>query len=298
MNQLNKNLKPFVNLKILNPKISQLLSNLNEQINFIDLEIDNPIIKCEKAIEVILASIANLKKVVLKSNFKSEQEEIHFFKDIKPQFTSRLVYYNAVYNIEMKKPNGGNRILKKYYNNELIKLKAFFDNELEFYKYYRSGNSYLDYKYFLRGKFDIKLSLDSYYFEADTDFSTSHDFKVAKILANDLLQLYLENQLIMIENKDNSEKSQRKPNVKMMWTAPKVSLIELVYALHSEGVFNNGVADLKDIAEYFEYIFEVDLGQYRRTFHEIRARKSDRTKFIMTLNETLVKRMENADELI
>lgn len=282
----------------MNPKINLLLSNLNEQLNFIDLEIDNAIIKCEKAIEVILISIANLKKVVLKSNFKSEHEEIHFFKDIKPQFTSKLVYYNAIYNIEMKKPNGGNRILKKYCNNELVKLKAFFDNELEFYKYYRSGNSYLDYKYFLRGKFDIKLSLDSYYFEADTDFSTSHDFKVAKILANDLIQLYLENQLIMIENKDNSEKSQRKPNIKLMWTSPKVSLIELLYALHSEGVFNNGAADLKDIAEYFEHIFEIDLGQYRRVFLEIRARKNDKTKFITALNEALLKRMENSDEVV
>lgn len=134
----------------MNAKIHQLLANLNEQINFIDLEIDNPIQKCEKAIEVILTSIANLKKVVLKSNFKSEQEEIHFFKEIKSQFTSKLIYYNVLYKIEMKRPNGGNRILKKYYNNELLKLKAFFDNELEFYKYYRSGNSYLDYKYFFK----------------------------------------------------------------------------------------------------------------------------------------------------
>lgn len=151
----------------------------------------------------------------------------------------------------MKKPNGGIRILKKYYNNELIKLKAFFDNELDFYKYYRSGNIYLDYKYFLRGKFDIKLSLDSYYFEADKSFSTSHDYKVTKILANDLIQLYLENQLIMIENKDDREKSQRKPNIKLMWTGSKVALTELIYALHSEGVFNNGAVDLKDIVECF-----------------------------------------------
>ena len=279
-------------------KFLQLNTHLNEQLNFIDLEIDNTITKCEKAIEIIITAIGNIKKIVVKTNFKSDSEEIHFFKDIKPQFTSKLIYYNMVYKIEMKRPNGGNRVLKKYYNNELQKLKAYFDNELDFYKYYRSGSSYLDYKYFLRGKYDIKLALDSYYFETDTTFSTSHDFKVARILANDLIQLYLEDQLIMIDNKDLGDKSQRKPNVKMIWTAPKVSLIELLYALQSEGVFNNGAADLKDIAEYFEYIFDIDLGQYRRTFHEIRARKVDRTKFIMTLNETLVKRMDNADELI
>ena len=88
------------------------------------------------------------------------------------------------------------------------------------------------------------------------------------------------------------------PSFKLKWTAPKVALTELLYALNSEGVFNNGTADLKDIAEFFEYIFEIDLGQYRRTFLEIRARKSDRTKFISSLNEALLKRMDNADDII
>jgi hypothetical protein len=282
----------------LNPKFTTLLHNLNEQLNFIDLEIDDQIKKCEQAINIILKSINELKKVTTKANFKAETEEIQFFKEIKPQFTSKLIYFNRVYKIEMKKPNGGNRVLKKYYNNELLKLKAFFDNELEFYQYFRSGSTYLDFKYFLRGKFDIKLALDSYYFETDTSFATSHDYKVSTILANDLIELYIENQLIMLENKENTEKSQRKPNVKMTWTGSKVALVEMMYALHTEGVFNNGAADLKEIAEYFEHIFEIDLGQYRRVFLEIRARKSDKTKFITTLNDHLLKRMENSDEII
>ena len=282
----------------MNPKFTTLLHNLNEQLNFIDLEIDDQIKKCEQAITIILKSINELKKVTTKANFKTEAEEIQFFKEIKPQFTSKLIYFNRVYKIEMKKPNGGNRVLKKYYNNELLKLKAFFDNELEFYQYYRSCSTYLDFKYFLRGKFDIKLALDSYYFETDTSFATSHDYKVSTILANDLIELYIENQLIMLENKENTEKSQRKPNVKMTWTGSKVALVELMYALHTEGVFNNGAADLKEIAEYFEHIFEIDLGQYRRVFLEIRARKSDKTKFITTLNDHLLKRMENSDEII
>lgn len=37
-------------------------------------------------------------------------------------------------------------------------------------------------------------------------------------------------------------------------------------------VLNYGTADLKDIAECFEIIFAIDLGQYRRTFLEIRGR--------------------------
>ena len=60
--------------------------------------------------------------------------------------------------------------MKKYYNDELEKLKRYFDNNLEFYKYYRTNNTFIDDKLFVRGKYDIKLSLDTYYFEADIIF--------------------------------------------------------------------------------------------------------------------------------
>lgn len=282
----------------MNLKINTLLSDLNEQLNFIDIEIDDTINRCEKAIEIIIVSIQKLKILFLKEKFKNQEQEIDFFKNIKPKFTSKFIYYNIIYKIETKKPYGGERIVKKYLNNELQKLKTYFDNNLDFYKYYRTGNNYLDFKYFVRGKFDIKLTIDSFFFEVDHNFSTSHDFKVAKILAHDLVQVYLENKLIEINNKSVKEKSQHNHNAKLTWTAPKVALIELLYALQSEKVFNNGSTDLREIAEYLENIFNVDLGQYRRTFLEIRVRKTERTKFLNTLKETLEKRMNNSDEPI
>ena len=73
----------------MNQKYNILLNNLNEHLNFIDLEIEDQIKKCEQAINTILKSINELKKAVKKNNFKTESEEIHFFKEIKPQFTSK-----------------------------------------------------------------------------------------------------------------------------------------------------------------------------------------------------------------
>lgn len=282
----------------MNSKIIILLADLNEQLNFTDLEIDDPILRSENAINLIINSILKLKAIFEKEKSKSQEQEIDFFKNIKPKFTSKLIYYNAIFKIETKKPHGGERILKKYLNNELDKLKRYFDNNLDFYKYYRTGSNYLDHKYFTRGKFDIKLALDSFYFEVDHTFSTSHDFKVAKIMAHDLIQVYLEDKLLMIENREPKEKSQVNPKLKQTWTSSKVALIELLYALHTEGVFNNGASDLKDVAEYFENIFNIDLGQYHRAFLEIRMRKSDQTKFLNALKEKLVKRMENTDDLL
>lgn len=287
-------IKKISNLK---NKINVLLSDLNEQLNFTDLEIDDPIHRSESAINIIINSIEKLRAIFEKEKNVSQEIEIDFFKNVKPKFTSKLIYYNAIYKIETKKPHGGDRILKKYLNHELEKLKRYFDNNLEFYKYYRTGSNYLDTKYFTRGKFDIKLTLDSFYFEADHTFSTSHDFKVAKIMAHDLIQVYLEDKLLIMENREPKEKSQVNPKLKQNWTGSKVALIELLYALHTEGVFNNGTSDLKDVAEYFENIFNIDLGQYHRAFLEIRMRKSDQTKFLNALKEKLVKRMENTDEI-
>ena len=282
----------------MNPKTNNLLSELNEQLNFINLEIDNRIERCEKAIELILVAVQKLKIIFNKENLKSEEREIEFFKNVKPKFTSKLIYYNIIYKIEAQMPYGGERILKKYLNNELDKIKRYFYNNHDFNKYHRTGGNYLDNKYYVRGKIDIKLAVDSFFFEADHSFSTSHDFKLAKILAHDLVQVYIEDRLRDIDYKTQKEKSQREPNAKLIWTAPKVSLIEMIYALHSEGVFNNGVADIKDIVENFEKNFNIDLGQYRRTFLEIRARKSDRPKFLQSLKDTLEKRMVNIDETI
>jgi len=276
----------------------QLFSKLNEQLNFADLEIDDPIQRSESAINIIVNSIEKLKIIFEKEKNKSQEIEIDFFKNIKPKFTSKLIYYNAIFKIETKKPHGGERILKKYLNNELDKLKRYFDSNLDFYRYYRTGSNYLDIKYFTRGKIDIKMALDSFYFETDHSFSTSHDFKVAKIMAHDLIQVYLEDKLLIMENREPKEKSQVNPKVKQTWTGSKAALIELLYALHTEGVFNNGTSDLKDVAEYFENVFNIDLGQYHRAFLEIRMRKSDQTKFLNALKEKLVKRMENTDDLL
>ena len=75
----------------MNLKINKLLADLNEQLNFIDLEIDNEIKKCEKAIEISVKAKDNLKALIQKTNVKSQEEEIQFFKEIKPQFTSKVI---------------------------------------------------------------------------------------------------------------------------------------------------------------------------------------------------------------
>lgn len=276
--------------------IQKLRGDLDDQLKFIDLEQDDALKCAQLSIDVCLKGLERLKAIILKYKFKNNSEEIRFFKELKPKFLAPLIYHLKVFKIESRKPNGGDKIKKRYLLNELDKLKHYFDSNLDFYRYYRTQSNYLDHKYFLRGKYDIRLTVDSFFFEADERFCTSHDFKVAKILAHDRLQVFLEEELTNLERKETNMTTQDVPKVKLYWTESKTALIELIYALQAQGAVDNGKADIKDIAAVFEHMFGLELGDYYRTFLEIRVRKTGRTKFIDTLRNTLIKRMDEADD--
>lgn len=274
---------------------NKLLIELDSKLRFIDQENEAILKRSALSFEACKVCIETLKNFMLKHKFKEPEEEIRFFKEVKPLFTSKLIYHLTLYNIETKKPNGGREIVKKYLMKELEKLKNYFDYNLDFYKYHRAGALYLDHKYFLRDKYDIQLTLDGHIFENDIRFSTTHDFKVAKILAHDRLQVNIENELAYLENKELGIEPQDYPKSKLTWVDSKTALIELIYALHSQGALGNK-ADIKEIAAYFENVFNIDLGDYYRTYLEIRMRKTGRTKFLSLLQESLTKRMDLQDE--
>jgi len=271
----------------------QLLLDISTKLDAIHAATSIPILYSEQALKVLLPSLDLLKNFFLSHAFASQEEEIAFFKHIKPQFVYRLIYYNEVYHIEMGKPQGGEKAIRKFLNQELGKLQQFYAENQSFYKYYRMGSSYLDYIYFVRSEPDISFTLDSTYFHADPRFSTPYDYKTAKVIANEWLQHYLEGALQRLDGRAApEEKPDQQP---LQWTSSKVSLVELIYALHSEGAFNQGTAALKDVAQFFEKIFDVELGQYHRAYIEMRLRKNDRTKFLNSLRERLLRRMEDAD---
>ncbi|UPT69934.1 MAG: RteC domain-containing protein [Flavobacterium sp. JAD_PAG50586_2] len=280
-------------MKLLSQK---LMSELQQRLDKIHSETPEPLGYAEHGIKASIAVLEKLKTKCISYEFITKAEEINFFRNCKPQLASKLIYYNEIYTIISNKPIGSRKTIRNYYKTELDKLEIFFNENLEFYRYYRTGNQALDNKYFLRGKYDVRLTLDSFYFQADQRFSTSHDYKVAQILANDAIKVFLESETQNLECKTEAiQFSNGQPN--QVWTGSKVALIELIYALHAEGVFNNGHSELKEVVNSFEAAFGVDLGQFNRVFLEIRARKSERTKFLNIIKEKLILRMDDADEI-
>lgn len=250
---------------------------------------------CRKALCYLQDVLADLKHFFLSYQFKDKVEEIEFFKELKPQIVCYLIYYNSVYSIEIKCPHGSEDAVKQYYNSELNSLTDYFDSNLNFYQYYRTDSTYLDEKYFLRGKVDIQLIVDDAFFDSDPQFSTSYDFKVAKILANELLKIYLSNRIKELTN-EGLRKRNSGSCCEMVWTASKRALVELIYALEAYGVFNKGNVEIKTIAMNFEKMFNIDLGDFYHIYMEMKGRKINRTKFLDALLKALIRQMDEDED--
>lgn len=278
-------------------KYQKLLSEFKTQLDELEHGGGDILYNAESGIALVEKYLKKIQVRIDEKAFASQEEEIYFFKHVKPQFFSKLIYYGRLFNIESKRPRGSNTAQTKYLKNQIEKLQLFFNDNLEFYNYYRRGAISLDEHYFVRGNRDLRLPLESFHFLIDNRFSTCQDGTVATIMAFDMLIVYLQGEIdtLTINLDDLKDTPMERPS-KLFWTGSKTDLIELIYALHSSNSINSGTVDIKELAAHFEHFYNVDLGNYYHTFIEIRSRKTGRTKFLDKLIEMLKQRMEELDD--
>lgn len=260
------------------------------------IDVDNWNISVEVVLDVVeflQRSLEDMRTYIVNHPFSNKEEEIYFFKHIKPEVLSRLLYFTEIYNTEMRKPHGSIEVLKKYYNDRLDELTSYFESNLDFYQYYRSKATHLDSHYFVRGHIDFKLCPNCVPYDRDPEFSTCYDHKAAQILANDMLCIYLNKKLHGVDKQVIIAKSRSfLPEHPFRWTATKIAAVELGYAIYAAGILNNGQADIKEIMTFMEASFQIDLGDYYRTYITMKDRKKDRTSFLNSLIKSLLKKMD------
>ena len=265
------------------------------------IDVDNWNISVEVVLDVVeflQRSLEDMRTYIVNHPFSNKEEEIYFFKHIKPEVLSRLLYFTEIYNTEMRKPHGSIEVLKKYYNDRLDELTSYFESNLDFYQYYRSKATHLDSHYFVRGHIDFKLCPNCVPYDRDPEFSTCYDHKAAQILANDMLCIYLNKMLHGVDKQVIIAKSRSfLPEHPFRWTATKIAAVELGYAIYAAGILNNGQADIKEIMTFMEASFQIDLGDYYRTYITMKDRKKDRTSFLNSLIKSLLKKMDEDDNL-
>lgn len=246
----------------------------------------------EMAIRFVSAKLEKVKEQFESVPDISERDEIFYFKNIKCHLLALIQYYYMVQNIETKKPAIPIRKIKKYYLKQLWKTKQKISSNRFYYNYYKSNCNKLDKQFFTRLDHDFFLPYNDIIVDVDKRYTTPMVYTFSNVEALEMTRHYLKKK---VKKSDTPQPLIQQKQAKIKWTASKADLIESIYALHSTGVFNNGKADLKEIAEYFQEIFDVDLGQYNRVFYDIRSRKNNKTKFLDQAKEALIKRIKDTD---
>ena len=261
----------------------EVLKNASDDVLTVSLEI----------IHYIEKKLKEIYKWLKKYVFLSVQEEIYFFKELKPRMVSKLLFYKELLKLEASLPPSKKK-KKKHYEELLTAIHQYVITNKEFYEYYRSRTSFRDEDLFVRHCYKDIIKYDCCLINFDSKLSTSHDFNVATIIANDMFTSYLENKLDELNGKCKFNITQI--DHKFNWTGTKVDLTEIVYGFQATGSINNGNFDLKEFAIFLGTMFnmEIDSNLYGN-YSDIKSRKVSKTRFINTMSDKLKEKMDNED---
>jgi len=273
---------------------SSLYAKMNEELEQLAMTSDNILQRAEQSYLAVEHTLAELKEYILSYTFKDKDEEIKFFKEIKPMFLSELIYYMEIFQAESWKSPVGREEEIAHYGLGTKRVDFYFKRHNELYTYYRKGSCENDERYFLR-KEPMPGQIMSFSFsDMDPRFSTIYSFHFAKMQAYEQFSNYLQQCVYRLEHPGMEQVNDESKKSRNVWTDSKADLIELAYGIYARGSVNHGKADIKEIITALELVFNVNLGNFYRTFQNLRIRKN-RTPYWDAAKDALIKTMDNTD---
>lgn len=278
-----------------NPMFTTVIQNFHQDLSNKVLCQIEPLQKADSGIELANATLSKLKELVEHEDFESPEEEIDFFKNIKVDPMSYLIYFSEMRSCESHKPKAGISFQTQYFKKEMRKINKFFYRNTDFVQYMEQGHTYLDHQLFTRNhrkNFPFTPTINYYQYP---DFSSSHDMLWAKIQAMYRLIHYIREALEALKP-GSIDLLQTQKHPILLWSGSKTALIELIYALYAIGDLNHGTAEISTITHAFEDFFNIKLDNNYKTYSEIKARKSQRTKYLEALTIALEAKMKKDDQ--
>ncbi len=274
---------------------SKLIADFNLKIVDLKSETNFDLKYAIEGIQLCRHTLNELNVLIDRNGFGSATEEIYFFKEVKVQPLSYLVYFNEIRLCILSMPKLGVKDKLSYLNKKVRKINKFFVKNLDFVQYMEQEHDYMDLKYFTRKNNVIPLNAlpDAIYY--NPDYSTAHDVLLAKIKGLNEFTVYLRELIKTIKYEARQAANHRNKGRQLVWTESKVALAELIYALYTSDAINNGKEGIKGISTAFEEVFNVKLDNIYKTYSEIKMRKGSKSKFLEELTTSLNHKIENDD---
>ncbi|MBL4677274.1 MAG: RteC domain-containing protein [Mucilaginibacter sp.] len=278
---------------MIDQQIDKLYNAMDASLSEATINQQSQVEQYRESILICKEAMNKLKMLITMHQFIDQEEEIRFFREQKPKFYSKYIYFISVYNFLMQQPAGGEESYRSYIQFHLSDLQRFFNWNKAFYQYYRSGSRHLDHLYFTRGSFDVHMELED--FEEDEQYSTSHDYKLSKLMANERFGEFLQLELAKHQMHENGSPANQElfPFSHPAWTAGQIDAVELIYALKASGAVNNGNIDIAELTAIFEFVFQFQIRDAYHTFTDIGNRKKETSVFLKKLSDSLYRWIED-----
>lgn len=275
--------------------VKELQQEMRNALEKVSITSTNSLQQAERSYFALNGILRKLREFIHGYEFRNKEEEIRFFKEIRPFFSKELIFHNEYYHLEANRPIGDPDVIKDYYRRETERVRIYLQRNQTLYNYYRSGHTGQDQVLFTRnGKPDEMVP--EYTLDFDPLFSTVASLTLAKILAFEELHSYL---LQCLQKPEPTLPGKQTENIgegKLKWTYSKAGLIELIYGMQFIGAINNGNSELRQIVTVFEKVFHIDLGNVYRTFYEMGLRKKTPTPCLDKMKDEVIHRMDENNQ--
>ena len=257
----------------------------------------SPLERLHHSLPIINRVNSELREYILREGFINEEEEVYFFKLVKPKFIALQLYESLFYSLSTQTPCGTKEMVNAYYEGELLQvLREFRLNEFH-YQYYRTKATELDHLYFLRNAKPINIPIVDLS-EPFPGYSTAMDYSIAKFIAYERLQAYLLELMTDVYAERRMVKQGLEIGLKLKWTGESINLVELAYGIWLTGQINNGNASITEIIQWLEVNFRVKIGLAFRRWYAISQRKRvSTTKYVDQMRAAILKRLDDENIL-
>ena len=271
---------------------ANLLSELTNDLQKIAVTSENKVQQAERSFNAAEKAISRMREFIANYTFKSLDEEIKFFKEIKPEFQKELIYNEEILFLESRCPVGSHKARKIFIDSTLNRIQSYFERNNYIYNYCRSGETSFDTLYFVRSPKPIPLVPVSYS-DIDPIFSNPHSYKVAKLKAYEELKNYIDGVYFnRCELAEDEEKKNNQAGRKRIFTGPKAAIEEILQGMLAKGWINYGDYAAQQLFHDMESFFNVKLSDPSRSLIGMAIRKNGYTPHIDKMKDALIERIE------
>ena len=279
----------------MNDLFRPIIDQFTKEISLIAINNTKSLSDIEKGMKLSISCVQDLRETVWNYGLSSTEEEIYFFKYIKPDVMGYFLFFYYLQQIENIRPKGTIDSISKYLQKKVKEFENYLHVRNEYYYYYKSDDKQHDEQYFIRCNLKSNAYCHHPYSMLDSHFATSHDYLFADFKAHERVIEYLSieiDKLEILRNNRNVILPKAIEKSPFNWTDKKIAAAELIYGLIESGSINHGNVDVSALTEDICKLFNIDDLEIYRAYIDIKNRKKNPVPFLDRLRENLLKRID------